>query len=272
MNKFRPFRLGAVAVLAMCSVLSIEANAGDWYVEGALGFQVPDTIDISPSGITTLPNALSPGNLAKLNAGTWQYRPTKGMSFTGAVGKYIRPNFRVEGELSFTHVWDGIGKGIDGAQFSNYNPATWNHAFADADGEINKTRLMFSAIYDLKRISEVFTPFIGVGLGYTWVDLDSVSVKNTWPDSHYVVDGRDGYFTYAFHLGADLKLRKNLSLTARYTLSNRESMSFSGYEVNDAGVRRPGVSFKGETDSGADHAFRIGLKYKFSRGEETYKN
>ena len=213
---------------------------------------------------------LSQGDKATLEAGTWQYRGKEGMSFTGAVGKYVRPNLRLEGELNYLSVWAGRGKGIQDT-FNNFNVAP---SFAGATGEFDKTRLLFSVIYDFTRFSEVLTPYVGIGIGYTSVDLNNVCVKNTWSDrvggSYYCMDGQDDYFTYALHAGFDLKLRRNLSLTTRYTASNREEMNFSGYELR-GGVVRPNANFEAETDNGFDHAFSVGLKYSFGGHEEVYK-
>ena len=289
MKYTRSLRMGAFAALALAvtTTTPLKADTGDWYINGSLGFQFPQTIDINPAGIDD-GGALGANSLAVLNAGTWQYRPTAGMSFRGAVGMHVRPNIRVEGELDYLSVWDARGKGIQGDPAWNggagYPAASWQ----EAPGEFDKTRLMFSALYDFNRISEVLTPFVGLGLGYSWVDLDNVCIKNAWPTSYYCMNGDDGYFTYALHAGANLKIRENLSLSFRYTLSNRESMNFKGYELSDhdnaatAGIneagdglltRRDNVSFDGKIDSGLDHAFSVGLTYKFGQPRrETYKN
>ena len=254
-------RLGVVAgmALAMCSVTSITAKAGDWYVGGSLGFQIPETIDNSISN--TRQNGVPAGTT--FDREIWKYEPEKGLTGTLTVGKYLRRDFRVEGHLSYTNIWD--------ADITGYRDGAVRFA-GDADGEIHKTQLLFSALYDFHGVSDTFIPYVGVGLGWTWFDLDNVGITRRWDGNdgvQHVADGREGHFTYAFHVGADFPIRENLFLTSRYTLSNREEMTFDGFERNNPARD---ASFDVTTESGLSHVISFGLKYKFGGRRETYKN
>ena len=241
--------------MAICSVTTIQAQAGDIYIEGRLGTQLPQEIDVTSSEYPDL--------------GIWNYEPTKGLTGAGAIGMYLRPNIRVEADLSYMKVTAG-DIAVPSGPYIGSNGETI--------GSFTKTRLMFNALYDFHGLSDHFIPFVGVGLGWSWYDLDNLGIVHTNPNdgsligrSHFL-SGRDSHFTYALHVGADIPLRENLSLTTRYTLSNRSGLNFTGTDLNPDGSRRP-VDFTGDIESGVSHGISIGLKYKFNRPErETYKN
>ena len=269
MNIKRPMRLGAIATLAMCSVLSIEATAKDWYIGGSLGLPFSHTLDIDPTDIKE--NGAATG-ITSNDIGKWQFRPTRGLEGMGIVGMYLRPDLRLEGELSLLGIWDGEARG---EQFSK--------AFRGTSGSLTRTRVMFNLIKDFPEFSDLIVPFVGVGIGWSWYDADKLRIQEdatfdvgagpqAWNAVHEL-DGQDDHFTYAFYAGANFKLRHNLFLTTRYAATSREELSFRGREIRGTNLADPGrtETFLGKIDDGFSHTLSVGLTYKFGQREETYK-
>lgn len=271
MNKFRPLRLAAVATLALGTLLSIPAKAGDWYVSGELGMPIPHTLTLDPNHITQYNVPIDATRDAAL--GKWQYRPEQGLMGTVRVGKNLRPDLRLEGEVSYLNIWKGEARGEDISASIPWNPAAgWNDYWRSVGGSIDRTRLMVNLIKDFPEFSDIIVPFVGVGIGWSWYDVNKISIKEKWNAVH-VVDGSDDHFTYAFYAGANFRLRDNLFLTTRYTASSRDNLDFPGHETIDY-TGKPSsrkARFIGRLEDGFDHALSIGLRYKFGH-RETYKN
>lgn len=89
--------------------------------------------------------------------------------------------------------------------------ATTGAIVADGRGEIETSTLMVSANYDWE-IEGPLTPFVGIGVGYSKVDV------NYEPSGIEIIDDDDSVFVYQLMAGASYDIQHNLSavLTIRY--------------------------------------------------------
>lgn len=80
---------------------------------------------------------------------------------------------------------------------------------ADGRGDIDSQTLFFNTYYDF-RPGEAFTPYIGIGLGYTDTDI------NFAPSGVNVLNDGESYFTYQAIVGASYDLTETIELYGNY--------------------------------------------------------
>ncbi len=274
MTKQRGFAVVAIATLAI-SVTALScsrSSARDFYINGSIGSEIPQKVDVKSADVFPVPND---------NTFPWHfdYEPTRGLMGSVAIGMYVRPDIRLETQFSYMKVWD--------ADVNRTTDTGWAYVLGKhkALGDFSRKQFLVNALYDFDEISGIITPYIGGGLGYTWYTADDAGILQDWGSKHFL-NGTDGFFTYALHLGAKFRLRDNLFLTTRYSLANRDRLKFRGYELrpvdangnpdlgnfNPDHYERRNLSFNGIVDSGVSHSFNIGLTYKFGSPPETYKD
>lgn len=112
--------------------------------------------------------------------------------------------------------------------------------------------LMANAYVDLYKWG-AFTPYVGFGLGGTYVQWDKL--KNTTEDGTTVHGGRDSWrFTYALMAGTSVDISCQFKADLGYRYRHVNGGDMFGYKLNGG----PG------SDKGFDmHEFRTGVRYQF---------
>jgi len=205
MRRFRNSLSILVLLYAAVSLIGITPSmAEDTYFGGGIGVvEYPDAdLDVSGSGTAELSS--DTGIMIGISLGTSKYDP-----------------FRFEGELAYrNNHGDKItspGGGVIGT------------------ADVQSGGLLFNGFYDLK-ISSSITPFIGVGAGFSFVDIDKD------------IDDYDTVFAYQFIAGVGFDIHNKLKLDLSYKYFATTTSSF---EVNGIGY---------DLDYGT-HTLQIGLRY-----------
>ncbi|MEO1424767.1 MAG: outer membrane beta-barrel protein, partial [Pseudomonadota bacterium] len=85
-------------------------------------------------------------------------------------------------------------------------------------GTVTSTSLMANALYDIPAFTgtpyDWITPYVGAGLGYTWVDFDGYTADAVAPAN--ALDDETAGFGAQIILGMSWRLQQNLDLTADY--------------------------------------------------------
>ncbi|MDO6964506.1 outer membrane protein [Rhizobium alvei] len=117
--------------------------------------------------------------------------------------------------------------------------------------------LMANAYVDIGHWG-IVTPYLGAGIGGTYVKWDSL--KNTNDDGTFEHHGRESWrFTYALMAGASVDITCNLKADVGYRYRHVAGGNMFGYRLNGG----PGY------DKGFDiHEGRAGLRYNFGGCEE----
>lgn len=203
--------IGAVtAALLLISFVNAPAHAGGslkdevvshyhgFYIEGRIGGALTDSFDST---------MVSP-NVAGAN-GNLSLELDDGFGFEIAVGKYFSQLWRADIAFVYGQV-DNIAIDYTGAPA---NPLSAGPQPLNANGDITTTSVMFNVYRLLDMHIARAQPFIGVGIGFTNIDVNNVAPT----DSRFVINDDDTVFTFAHHLGVDVPVSHNIDLTLRYT-------------------------------------------------------
>lgn len=216
----------AAFVILLC--VPGTAFAGDWYFGGSLGYGMQD--DSDNSGAFTSDFTTGNGDPAVpfgtvLPAGTtvgWTTEFDDGMAFSLEGGLRYDSGLRSGIELSYgsadveTHfgvtAGGGLIDGVDAAVLTGSAVqlgATVGDVVADGRGDITTLSLFVNAYYDFNRDSN-FEPYIGVGLGFSDVDVTFN------PSGVGIVDDGETVLAYQLKLGATLQFNDNWEGYADY--------------------------------------------------------
>jgi len=211
----KKFLLAIVAVL-LC--VPGAASAGDWYFGGSLGFQMQD--DSSNSGSFT--DDFSTGNGEPtvafgtvLESGTavgWTTEFDDGLAFSLEGGMRYDSGLRSGIELSYgsadvsSHMGVTVAGAlaiddVDAAVLTGSDlqlGATVGEVVSAGRGDLTTLSLFANAYYDFNR-EGTFEPYVGVGLGFSDVDITFN------PSGVGIVDDGETVLAYQFKLGATLQ-------------------------------------------------------------------
>jgi opacity protein-like surface antigen len=116
---------------------------------------------------------------------------------------------------------------------------------ADGRGRLESNSVFVNAIYDFRK-GEKFSPYLGLGLGYTEVDV------RFSPSGVGVIDDSDSGFAYQFILGASYALSPSFDLFGSLRIR----------EADDARVQSPLLSASFEVENSGS-LFDLGIRYNF---------
>jgi len=196
------------------------------------------------------------------------------------------------GPLGDLSVGWGLGNGfrveIDGSvrsnNVANISTRRLSGQFLPVDnvsGSVTNFATMVNAIYEvnLSRYGVRITPYIGVGLGYAWLDMNSIKGSesysfsglpgnNTYNGPADISYGTGGTFAYQAMVGAALPLRLVPGLQA--------TIEYRFFGTAHADIIQTATASNGNTVNGVsptqrghygfqalDHAVLIGLRYPF---------
>jgi OmpA-OmpF porin, OOP family len=128
-----------------------------------------------------------------------------------------------------------------------------------AGGTEAKYGLMVNVLYDFGGYTPWVTPYLGVGAGYQWVDLNGVDVS-TNAGNRLNIDGTEGAFAYQAIVGVAYPLQQvpGLALTAEYRF-----MGLTGNRNYSATATGPNRSVSTSVRAGDEfnHSLLVGIRY-----------
>lgn len=270
--------LGTCAVLAASGAAAEDARSG-WYVGASVG--TSRVSDMEQAGRNRddicYPDSDCSGGAPEGYRWLYDLDPESAAAFEVAVGRMFG-RWRLELSLSerrnkVKQKFSSISY-LDGSR-SVPNPASNYRSATRADADRLSTRTLALGVYhDFALPGSRFTPYLGAGLGVSFVELSGVyfearySCANSAPDcanperydSRQDVDLADAVLSTHLHAGLDYALSDRFLLGLKLSYSMVE-------DAEDAGgyAEHPVPGIKSVTEiSGMNHwALTLGVKYLF---------
>ena len=214
-------------------------RCGAWYARVDGGYSSMDKPSITQAGVDDL---LQPNIKDSWTVG-------------GGFGRYLSCNIRAD--VTYDHRFNSDVTGFNGNVFS---PANGNQKFS-----LSNDVVLFNAYYDFDMRSR-FTPYIGVGLGFTHNSVGSGSglVAATGPNpgsALTIASNSSWHAAAALMTGVSVALRDRLTLDTGYRflyLGNAK-----GGDAIDSFGGNAGPNSINELHA---HEFRVGLRYELGGG------
>ena len=192
------------------------------------------------SKVTPLTDGFGAGHLRLLEDG--------GYRGLGSVGYALGNGWRFEIEGDF------LRNGVDQLGRTPFP--------TDADGHVNRYGVMGNALFDMDIGSRYIFPYLGMGAGYMWTNLNAQFVQPGGPFS-FNSDETQARFAWQGIFGSAFPVpgMPGLSLTAEYRFMDiTAGAKFAGTETSAAGTAT------GQIKLGAvfDHSFLVGVRYAFN--------
>lgn len=144
----------------------------------------------------------------------------------GAFGYKSNP-MRYEGELFY------VGSDLKGFRINNTKQTT---PFGDSNGVF----ALASAYYDFCEVIPTITPFLGVGLGYGWVDTQ---MNAEGPNFRSRFNSKGSIFAYQASAGLSYNFAENFSLYVNYRYLGGGELKNMG-ENYQAHIAMGGVTYR----------------------------
>lgn len=141
-----------------------------------------------------------------------------GFSANGAFGRYL-DDIRVI-RLEAESLYDRANIGSLGG--------------AGANGTVSNVGLMFNLLYDIQTGTK-WIPYIGGGIGYSWVDFDGVSQNGVT-----ALSDTNSAFSWQFKGGIAYQINPSMAVTLAYRYYETDNLSFkspTGASVKTDGTR-----------------------------------
>ncbi|WP_043358563.1 OmpA family protein [Belnapia sp. F-4-1] len=175
-----------------------------------------------------------------------------------------RTKFDDIGAVGLASIGWGFGNGlraeIEGSYRTNdIRSITSNGgAVRGNSGYLRNYAAMANVLYDFN-LGLPIVPYLGVGVGYGWVDVDKANIAG--PDgSRYRIEDTDGRFAYQGIAGAAFNLPvPGLALTAEYRFYGTLEPSLNVDRTSVVGA--PGGTYK---PTNYNHSALIGIRYAFN--------
>lgn len=228
----------AAAFLATPFVAQAQPVQG-LYVGAGVGLDLPQNVE-------TVPPAGFPGSSGKLDL-----NEHLGFDAIGSVGYGIGGGFRFEIEGDFRR--NGI------------NSLGGSSAGTTINGNVRTYGVMANALYDMDIGVPWLYPYLGVGAGYQWTKLNSVSVLQNGGPYQFRTSDTEGGFAWQAIVGASFPIPNmpGLSLTAEYRFMDiLGGEKFTGSQITSAGGPATPATF--ELHNQFNHSFLLGVRYAFN--------
>lgn len=155
---------------------------------------------------------------------SWNTEFDTGFAISGQAGYAFENGFRLEAEVAYSEydVDTHTGLTVGGANIDAVDVAvltrgaadpgnpTVGAVIADGQGKVSNLGIFGNVFYDIDTGS-AFEPYIGVGAGYQWVDVDYS------PSGVAVGNDDDGTFAYQIMAGANFEVSDNVEIFGQYT-------------------------------------------------------
>jgi opacity protein-like surface antigen len=183
---FRAVSLLSVSALLLSSSAALATDLswqnwddGNWYVSGMAGATFLNDQDSSGSGLN------------------FTTHPDTGYNISGALGRYVTNNIRVEGEIGYRRAEMGL---------------VTNGPTLQGGGNSHATSFMANAYYEFP-LGRGWKPYVGGGIGFADVSLDHVTQSGS-----KLVDDSDVVFAYqgGGGIGYEIDPRNTIFVDYRY--------------------------------------------------------
>lgn len=220
--------IGVAAATLATAFAGGQASAQS-YISASAGWNNLDNAD------TRIENGVSPGTAAVFTINT-----DENYSGHAAFG-YDLGALRVEAEVGMTQ--------NDNVEYNSSTPAAIRRA---ADGNVTTLSAMANIFYDFD-LGGGFTPFVGVGGGFTKADVEFTAPYPTTPNAAAItiIDNDATNIGWQIMAGATIPLTGNMSLTGQYRYYDIGTV-----DMNDVNGRAAQVDLKGIS-------WDIGLRWGF---------
>lgn len=233
LNKAMISALISVGLFFPIDVMAEEVVDRQHYIDIHAGFQVPVPIEVR------LSNSTSPS----LN-GTIGLSPQKGGVLALLHGTYLSERLHVEATLAH-------------GQFHNLDMELQSGFVGNPDlgktvmgtGSIQVTSFTGTVLYDLPKLHENITPFLGLGGTAAIMAQRGVGREG----GNFFLEDEDILTALCLIVGTNIQINERTDLSLRYTGIVRSGVEFQ--DQNALG------SFSAEMPGGFDNAFSIGLRY-----------
>lgn len=176
--------------------------------------------------------------------GTHQSTDVQNTGLLGVgMGMKVDDQVRLEGTLTYFSPFD-----VDGRDGAGNNIST----------ELESISAMLSVLYDVEQVhdligSNVFTPYLGGGVGIAMIDTDSLTTSGAASEP-----GTEVYnLSYSLQAGIGARITDTLTLDLGYKFINM------GQFEQDGGVSNGANSATTKFDDLLVHQFKAGLRYQF---------
>ena len=220
------------AVLFLVTLFSVPVFANGLYIGIEGGLAVPSSSDFVHT-VSTL--AIAKGE-AEMDTG---------FMIGGTVG-YSFSKYRIEGELVYrNNDFNEVGLA---APVSFSVPAT---------GEVTVTSLLLNAYYDIK-VSEMISPYLGAGAGYSWVSIDLAIPEQTLmglvdiPELKLIDDESDSSPAVQLSVGIGISVIPQVIIDVGYRYFWTGPIAIAGLTSYDFSV-----------SDYSSHNFMVGARYNF---------
>ena len=211
--------------------------------------------------------------LGGLNFGSTNVRFDTGWVGLASVGWGFGNGLRADGEISYrNNNVNSVRIGNDaafnvGGQTGSFFPGLFTGA-GQGGGSVRNTAVMVNAIYDFN--FRWVMPYLGAGIGVTWIDWNSVTGSVTAPSSpglsmNQRISGTSSQFAYQGIAGLAFPIPAvpGLAITAEYRYFASLSPSVStGVRYNVPGLSIPLGTSRSSFDNTHQSAL-IGVRYNF---------
>jgi len=243
----------------------VEIGSG-WYLRGDVGYAFTSDIgDVTFRDFDPLTSTYGSGSFASQNLDT---NITWGGGFGYSFNEWFRADLTADG---FRTDFDGTTRSSDPCLDPVANPAYAGTGCRSENGaEVSAVSLMANAYADVGTVVG-FTPYVGAGLGYSYVSWSGLD------DSVFCTDGigacpatgaidtthhggENGWrFTYALMAGVAYDLSQNFKVDVGYKYRHIDGGDMFKGDDNggSGGVNGPGSH--GDIDQ---HEVRVGLRYE----------
>ncbi len=213
----------AKGLFAFALLAPASAHAGEAYVSVSAGLAFAEDSQNSGEITSTIP---ATEDFDAIPAGTpleWRTEFDDGVNIASQVGYALDNGLRLELDVFYSQVdvdtHSGLAVGgavidsVDVAVLTRTAPSTNNPSvgavIADGRGSIDTYGGFANVLYDLNKGGGV-EPYIGVGLGYQWSNI------NYSPSDVPIVDADDGGFAWQAIAGVSVALSQNVDLFGQY--------------------------------------------------------
>lgn len=204
--KFGFFPAALLASNVVCAAVPIDG----WYTSLFGGYSY------LPNNISTTHNGYLLSN-SSFNSG---------YNVGGRFGYKSNP-LRFEGEFTYIHA------NVAGFKINN---VTQSYEGGDASVPI----IMANIYYDFPEVIQSIEPFLGFGIGYSWVDTEFTSAA---PSPYIVYNNSSSAFTYQGTAGLTFNYAENFSLDLAYRYLGTDKIGYLG-KIFQANLATVGATYR----------------------------
>ncbi len=202
-------RFLSVALLAS-NVVSAAVPIDGWYANLFGGYSyLPNNLSTSQSGYLLSNSSFDSG----YNAG-------------GRFGYKSNP-LRFEGEFTYLHA------NVSGFKINNIHQS-------NEGGDASVPMIMANIYYDFPELIQSIEPFLGFGIGYSWVDTDFTSAS---PSPTIIYNNSKSAFTYQGTAGLMFNYSEHFSLDIAYRYLGTDKLSYLG-KIFQANLFTVGATYR----------------------------